>query len=774
MSLIIENGVLTKYTDSPAEHNTDVILPDEVKEIGDRAFCDASMTSVILPKGLVSIGVNAFYRCESLKRISFPDSLKTIKRGAFASCGKLEEIVIPNLESWLGISFENEWSNPLFSGPFSSGKNRRLIVEGEPINELSIPMSATRINEWAFAGCNSIQSLVIPGGVSEIGQGAFRNCDNLIFVSIPKSIAKIETEVFAHSGLKEIDLPEGLEEIEREAFASCDSLERIRIPTTIKRIGWNAFSGCFKLKEVHIQSLSAWTSIDFFGNLNMGFQSNPLGGGVGRLSRSGGKLLIDNEIVASLMIESSVSSIEAACFYGCANFVELTIPEGITSIGRCAFFLCPNLEKVILPSTMQTISEFSFSDCPKLISINIPEGVKTVAASAFKGCKSLEEVSLPSTIIEVEKNAFFECRKLKTINIPKSIKTIGKTAFCKSGITKVKILDGLERIEEGAFSQCEQLEEVEISATVSSIETTAFAQCPALKKVTIACRLDSISKDAFSKCSSINEVYILEDQFEEARDYFLKKVKFFTLDGLKLGKPEVKAERTPRRSAMIKKPNQPATRVSTGEISMEAKVVYQDGTVVSPVSDAIQYSKAGPKGFIKPAVKEATVLMGGIEFDAVFKIASKLSSIWKKYYTEKDNGGIYDPHTALEAAQQSGGYIDDSTGSYVSCPLYGKIPDTTKSLKAEEIEARLKSFVIIANQCVEEETLLQIVSALPKKKNGKLYKGRIVHIAYLDLVDYDGSTFEIVAKNEDESQFCVEIRSKVPVVSDLFYQSYLL
>ena len=166
--------------------------------------------------------------------------------------------------------------------------------------------------------------------------------------------------------------------------------------------------------------------------------------------------------------------------------------------------------------------------------------------------------------------------------------------------------------------------------------------------------------------------------------------------------------------------------------------------------------------------------MDGKEFISVFKIASKLPSIWKKYYIRKDDGGIYDPRTALKAAQQSSGFIDDSTGSYVSCPLYGQIPESTQSLKPDDIESRLKTFVLIANRCVEEKTLLQIARSLPKKKNGMLYKGRLLHIAYLDLVDYDGSTFEIVAKNEDDEQFCVEIRNNVPVVSDLFYQSYLL
>ena len=129
---------------------------------------------------------------------------------------------------------------------------------------------------------------------------------------------------------------------------------------------------------------------------------------------------------------------------------------------------------------------------------------------------------------------------------------------------------------------------------------------------------------------------------------------------------------------------------------------------------------------------------------------------------EKDSGGVYDPSTALRDAEYSSGY--DNSDGYNAFPLAGSIPETVEPLKAEEIESRLKKFVLAANRCVEEETLLKIARDMPKKKNGMLYKGRILSIAYLDLVDDGGWTFEIVAKNEDDSQFCVEMRSKVPVV----------
>ena len=62
---------------------------------------------------------------------------------------------------------------------------------------------------------------------------------------------------------------------------------------------------------------------------------------------------------------------------------------------------------------------------------------------------------------------------------------------------------------------------------------------------------------------------------------------------------------------------------------------------------------------------------------------------------------------------------------------------------------------------------------LKKKKNGGLYKGRVVHLAYLDLVDHEGTTYELVAKNEGDTDMTLELRSKVPVTDELLQQTFL-
>ena len=75
----ITNGVLTAY------HGTDenVIIPEGVLEIGNRAFADCtSLKSVTFPSTLTSIGVYAFGNT-GLQEVVLPENLKILKNNVF-------------------------------------------------------------------------------------------------------------------------------------------------------------------------------------------------------------------------------------------------------------------------------------------------------------------------------------------------------------------------------------------------------------------------------------------------------------------------------------------------------------------------------------------------------------------------------------------------------------------------------------------------------------------------------------------------------------------
>ena len=72
------------------------------------------------------------------------------------------------------------------------------------------------------------------------------------------------------------------------------------------------------------------------------------------------------------------------------DITEIVIENGVTSIGRCAFYGFTKLENVKLPLSLLTIEWYSFYKCVNLESITIPANVRFIGVYAFKysGLKS--------------------------------------------------------------------------------------------------------------------------------------------------------------------------------------------------------------------------------------------------------------------------------------------------------------------------------------------------------------------------------------------------
>ena len=95
---LIDNGVLIEYTGTDSE----VAVPEGIKELGFEAFYRKNVVSVRLPKGLRRIGRLAFNKCEKLNSVFFPESLEEIGASAFEECAALSSITQPGLETVIG------------------------------------------------------------------------------------------------------------------------------------------------------------------------------------------------------------------------------------------------------------------------------------------------------------------------------------------------------------------------------------------------------------------------------------------------------------------------------------------------------------------------------------------------------------------------------------------------------------------------------------------------------------------------------------------------
>ena len=92
----------------------EINLPDTIAEIGASAFMDCSslsITNLILPKSLKTIGGDAFKRCRSFETVVIEDGLTTIGGSAFCQCSNLKSITIPASVTSIGGAAFSECSS---------------------------------------------------------------------------------------------------------------------------------------------------------------------------------------------------------------------------------------------------------------------------------------------------------------------------------------------------------------------------------------------------------------------------------------------------------------------------------------------------------------------------------------------------------------------------------------------------------------------------------------------------------------------------------------
>ena len=89
-----------------------VTFPDTVKTIGTAAFnCCLGLESITIPGSITFIGVGAFFHCSALKTVTMSKSVKRIETDAFAQCSSLTDVYYGGTEEeWNNINGKDELS----------------------------------------------------------------------------------------------------------------------------------------------------------------------------------------------------------------------------------------------------------------------------------------------------------------------------------------------------------------------------------------------------------------------------------------------------------------------------------------------------------------------------------------------------------------------------------------------------------------------------------------------------------------------------------------
>lgn len=480
---------------------TNVTLPNSLNSIGDSAFKGCQFTSITLPDSLgegtttTPIGASAFENCTALTSITIPKNVLTLGNRVFANCTALKTVKFH--DNFTGFTCSSTTVNNTKNATFFGCSSLGDIQLGDNVTSIGCA--------FATSGITSIA--LFANKLASIPTYAFYNCARLTTVTFDGAKSSTITS------------------IGNSAFLNCTALKNIVLPindsATTFTLGSSTFSGCTSLSTLDTSKVTAVGSSCFKGS---GITQLDLRK-VSSITTSHSSLTENCASLTKLQLNDSVTTIPSSMLKGCASLVEFTLPASLTSIKGSKVLEGCGIKNLVVPAgvTLNSLDNSAFENSTGLETIEFKyattsknfnfkyytfrnsKNLKSVKFDAslpmtqlndtFHGCSSLESFTIPETVTTITNKTFYGCSSLKSMVLPEKVKSVNGTV--SNGVTY------------GIFADCTSLETVKIPSTWTSIPSYMFYNCTSLKSVDMPTeKITSIATYAFYNTTSMTSFTI--------------------------------------------------------------------------------------------------------------------------------------------------------------------------------------------------------------------------------------------------------------------------
>lgn len=523
------------------------IVKDNTRVVADQAFKGCNkITEINLPDSVKFIGENSFESCYNLEKITLSKEIISFGRYAFKGCNIKIVYYNGEIEDWLKY---NCFTEPIYlntgeldrneyaeNNPCGGGAD--LYINGEKLTNLLIPDNISIINNAAFYNCDSIEEVIVSENVTHIGESAFKYCSNLKTVQLPANIESIDDSAFYYTGIRGgyLTIPKSCNFIGNSAF-NYSYFGGICILNSTCEIGNSAFhygttvygyenSSAERFCENNDDYFSPdFEPIDGF-NCEMGkhrFVVSALSGkAICAICHE--EFVNNDDILAKLVYSIENGEVVITDFID-RTAQTLTIPEKIskypvTKINFLAYN--NNLKNIYIPKTVKEITGIQCWDNIYVDEENewfcSIDGIlynKTKTELIYYPHNKINDVTIIDGVEKIRNGAFDCSGTIPTIyllSIPNSIKTIGNQVFSNVYIKHI-FYNGTE----------EEWNEIEIGSENSNLLNGSlhFNAIDSDKSITTI--LPTCTDDGYTvyNCNICNEEYCSNYVDSLGHDYVL-------------------------------------------------------------------------------------------------------------------------------------------------------------------------------------------------------------------------------------------------------------